>query len=276
MGRIAPTVLLLMLLPASARGQDQPTTSTDTATATLTEPAIVTKDPAGLAVAQRAISAMGGQGQSLSDSQATGTLTMAGDKPQSFPVVLKTKGTRMVRVELQRDSGITVRILNQGRGVIQRPDGTVQRLVMNNTLAERVSHIPALSLLAETQDATVPVEYAGTAQVNAAPADVVALSVIPASDPQQARVFHDQTRTLFFLDQGSGLVTKVQYTQVAENDTDAKQAVEVLFSDYRNVNGVWVPFRQATYTDGKLESELVLDTVTFNVGLADEEFSLPQ
>ncbi len=59
--------LVLLLIPVLSAAQDQPTAGTDTATATPTEPAIVTKDPAGLAVAQRAQAAMGGQAQSMSD-----------------------------------------------------------------------------------------------------------------------------------------------------------------------------------------------------------------
>ena len=83
------------------------------------------------------------------------------------------------------------------------------------------------------------------------------------------------TRTTFYVDQTSGLVSKLEYTNYAENDSDAQQKVEIVFSDYRNINGAWVPFRQTSYTDGKLESELVLSSVSFNVGVPDSEFDLP-
>jgi hypothetical protein len=61
-------------------------------------------------------------------------------------------------LELQRPSGTTVRILNHGEAVMQRPDGTVHHLLMNNTYGERVSHIPAFSLLAENQAQAVALD----------------------------------------------------------------------------------------------------------------------
>jgi hypothetical protein len=266
MKRISVAVLCLAVL-ASAQSPPDP-------------PNPAPKDPQAVALAQRALAAMGAvSGLLASDSLATGTLTLYGENIKggnTVAMVLKTKGRKLVRVELQRDSGTTVRILNDGQGTIQRPDGTVRHLLMNNTFGERVSHIPALSLLAENDDAIVEVEQAGQATVSGQPADLVALSVVPTSDEKQAPYFRSQTRTTFWVDQMSSFVTKMQYVLAAENDSNVQSQIETIFSDYRNVKGLWVPFHQSTYADGNLESDLVLTSVEFNVGLSDSEFALPQ
>ena len=129
-----------LILAASNPAQSQ--TAVGAATATPAQPAtaLVTKDPAGLAVAQRAMGALSGQAQNLQDSLTTGTLTLPGDKPKVFSVVIKTKGTQKVRVELSNADGTRARILNQGQAAIQYPNGKVRKLLMNNTLAERVTH----------------------------------------------------------------------------------------------------------------------------------------
>jgi hypothetical protein len=247
----------------------------------------VSKNPQAVGIAQRSVAAMGGANAGLSalgsgpagsDSIATGTLTLYGnnvkDNTNVIPIVLKTKGTDRVRLELQRPSGTTVRILNHGEAVMQRPDGSTRRLLMNNTYGERVSHIPAFSLLAENAAQTVEVAQMSDRVVGAQRRNVIALSVVPTTDPDQAKHFRAQTRTTFEIDSASGLVTRIGHPLAAENDPNVVQQTEIEYSDYRTVDGVAVPFRQKNYADGKLESELVLDSVSLKVQLNDSEFDL--
>jgi hypothetical protein len=235
----------------------------------------VARDP--VAVAQQAVASMGGASAlvGLQDSVGTGTLTLAGPSPKAMPIVLKTQGTRKVRSELQTPEGTRVRILNDGRAAALRPDGSVKWLSVENTLAERVSHIPALSLLAENADANVGVEYMGPGVVNGQPAEVVGLSFTPSSDVKQAAEFLELTRCLFFVDPGSGTIAKIEYTHYAEGHRSTNWKEEVFLSDYRSVEGVLVPFKQITLRNGELESALELSSIQFNVGLADSEFALP-
>jgi hypothetical protein len=65
--------------------------------------------------------------------------------------------------------------VNQGKGVIEQPDGTIRQLLMNNTLVERANHIPIFSLLADFQDPTVGIENLGTVQINGVDTSAVAL-----------------------------------------------------------------------------------------------------
>src|SRR5262249_25405368 len=144
---------------------------------------IIAKDAAGVGIAQKSLAAMGGGTALLArDSLATGTLTLYGSNIKGgnvIPVVLNTKGSNLTRRELTRASGTTVRILNDGQGVIQKPDGTVRRLLMNNTFGERVSHIPALSLLANYQDSVVEVKKPSQLILAGKLADSITLSVVP-------------------------------------------------------------------------------------------------
>src|SRR2546428_1637106 len=96
---------------------------------TATQPFTVVKDPQAVTIAQSAVPAMGGIQALLNyqDSLASGTLTIYdGNSPLVLPITLKPKGTREMRIELQRSNGVTVRIVNQGQGTIQKPDGTVR------------------------------------------------------------------------------------------------------------------------------------------------------
>jgi hypothetical protein len=234
------------------------------------------KDPQAVALVQQSLSVMGGASLSAStmDSIATGTLVIGGPKPESFPITIKTKGTRKVRSELERPNGKGVRILNEGKAAIIRADGRVRDLTRVNTLAERVTHIPLLSLLAEYQDPAVEVKAEAPVVAGGAAA-VVVLSVVAADKNDAIDSPREATRTTFLIDAATGFIAEVHYSSHAENDPLDKRPVVIRYFDYRQVSGIWVPFRQTTYLDGRLESDLVLSSVSFGVGLSDAEFELP-
>lgn len=237
------------------------------------------RDSQAVSIVQHALFATGGTQSSLAiqDSVTTGIVQyVRSNQIVRVPIVIKSRGTKSIRYELQEQDGTKIRVVNQGRAVIQTPDGRVTELIGNNTLAERVNHIPALSLLSDLGDGSVDVEDGGDGTVNGQPADVVALAFHPAAHAAVAEKQRDMTRRLFYIDRATKTVSKIQYPRFAENRPGSSQKVEVLLSDYRSISGVLVPFKQITYFDGKLMSELSISSVMFNVGLPESDFVLPQ
>jgi hypothetical protein len=264
--RVARFVLSFLLLFVSASHLNaQQTAST------------LQRDPQAVALAQQSLSAMGGaQALLLQDSVATGQAQIFRQDGTStvFTITKKSKGTAMVRTELQRSEGKQVRIVNKGTAAIQMANGSVRSLLTNNTVAERVEHIPALSLLSDWANTNMELSYVGSDSVNGQPADVVSISYIPpgAQDPN---FWRSTTRTLFYVDQATKFVSKIQYQNAAENNTNLTEKVEIFFSKYQVVSGVAVPFQQSTYSDGSLLSTIIFTSVAFNVGLASSDFNLP-
>jgi hypothetical protein len=80
----------------------------------------------------------------------------------------------------------------------------------------------------------------------------------------------------FEVDPQTGLVSKLRFTSYSEDDDVTRTEVEIVYSDYRRVNGIAVPFHQQTYLDGRLRTELQLSDVQFNVAIPDSEFLLPE
>jgi hypothetical protein len=231
----------------------------------------IKQDPQAIAVAQKALAAMGGIQAILTyqDSVATGNLTLYGSAtPTDFPITFKTKGTRETRVEVKRANGTNIRIMNAGNAVIQAPDGSLLALAATNTFAEYVNHIPLLSILSDYQATNVSLLYKGTEAVNDQADDVVAVTLDPSENPELGR-------TLFFVNQSNGLIDKIQYTNYAESDSNSTDTVDVYFTDYQQISGIAVPFRQTTFTNGTLDSDIVLGAITLDVGLTDDEFALP-
>lgn len=54
-----------------------------------------------------------------------------------------------------------------------------------------------------------------------------------------------------------------------------EETVVTIFSDYRPVEGVQIPFSFSTIRDGEVESEVTIHRVTFNIGVYDAFFQIP-
>ncbi len=235
-------------------------------------------DPQALAVAQAAFNTMGGTQALLtySDSLTTGKATLhQGDAVTSYPITLKSKGLTETRVELQMTTGTNVRIINNGQGANVNPDGRIRILDTSNTFYEHVNHIPLLSLLAEYAKGQVNLLYIGVQKIQDQSEDVVEIDFVPTDDPQQAEVFGKMSQTLFYVNQSTKLVDKIQSTPSYEHNA-ATVTDELYLADYRWINGMLIPFHQSEFIDGKLLCDTVLDTVNINVGLSDADFVIPQ
>jgi hypothetical protein len=236
-------------------------------------------DPQALTVAQAAFIAMGGTQAvaAYQDSQSSGTVIVyTGASPTSYSITMKSKGQRETRGEVQMANGTSVRIVNQGQGVIIRPDGSVKNLWPNNTFYEHVNQVPLLSVLGEYANGTVNLLYNGVAQVQGQSEDVIEVDFVPSLDPVNGPIFASMSRTLFYVNQTSKLVDKIQTTPLYEGGDKDTFTEETYLADYRSINGMLVPFHQTVYINGQLDADLTFTSVNLNVGLADSEFAIPQ
>lgn len=235
------------------------------------------RDPHAIALASRSLAAMGAPSASpQTNSRATGLLTMQFDTPVTANVVFESKGLTESRGEMQQPNGTSIRVLQGGQAAIKNADGSIRRLNQVNTFCEHVGYIPAFSLLAEVPNAAAQVELITSAGTNGSPDDVIAVSLGQSSDPGQVVIQQKLSRRLFYINSASGLVDKIEYTYYSDAPNPGiPMSVQEIFSDYRNVAGIAVPFHRTTYLDGRLESDLQLNTVSFNVGIPDSDFVVP-
>jgi hypothetical protein len=197
------------------------------------------------------------------------------DRPGSGAKSLESKGSQETRATIQQSNGTSIRIVNGGKGVLQKTNGSLLSVNPLNTQAEYVRYVPALSLLSQIQNPSANVALVSSASTNGTADDIISVSLSPSNDPAQASIQSQTTWTQFSINHASGLVDEIEYNYYPE-DGSAKMDVQELFSDYRNVGGFLVPYHRTTYRDGNLESDLQLQTVAFNVGLPDSDFALPQ
>lgn len=234
----------------------------------------LTRDPVAIQIALLSDTAMGSDAAlASSTSRATAQVTLAIDDPPSYSLVYETGGTQRIRRTTQSDYGSVVRIVNTGVGQLTM-NGIVTPLPLDSTIGERVRHIPALSLIAEVSNPSLEVTYEGSEAINGSVCDRISISQPLIGDPQQADAFRELTKTTFWIDQETRFVLKEAHTERNINPTPGTYRVELYFANYRQVQGVAVPFTQVTFVDGQPVSEVAISAVQFNAGVPDSDFEL--
>lgn len=235
------------------------------------------RDPQAIALATKSLAAMGATSLSAqTDSRATGVVTMYFATPTQMSVTLESKGLTQLRVVTQQPTGTSVWVVNGGLGAIQQPDGSVRQLSQVNTFYEHVEHVPALSMLAEVQNPIALVELVTGAAASNSTDSIVAISLGQSDDPHQVEIQRRLSRTLFYINPASGMVDKIEHSYYSEAPNPGiKMRIIDTFSDYRNIGGVAVPFHRATSVDGNPESDLQLNSISFNVGVPSSDFAVP-
>src|SRR6185369_1613862 len=82
---------------------------------------------------------------------------------------------------------------------------------------------------------------------------------------QYGRVLKDEFEIDF--DVQTGLVSSVQQQQYADNSLDLVFPVVHKFSDYRNTNGVILPFRIEKYVQNRLVETITVNAIQLNPAL---------
>lgn len=257
-------IALAIVLGAHDRSQAQGTTT-------------AAKDAQGLAVAEQALAAHGGAPEEwgYQDSVTTGTYRRAGMDSTGYSITFKSKGMNLFRSELRHPEGTSILVRKNGESVMRFSDGSTKELQLYNDLSRRADHIPTLSLLGDRMAPEVAISGPRQAIVNGKATDTIEFHI--ETDKYGMPDFvREVSRRVFHVDRLTGLVTKVEFDNRAENSSHSVKRVEIYYSDYKQVEGIWIPFRQTGYADGELLSDLVLDSVQFNVGLSDAEFELPR
>ena len=95
---------------------------------------------------------------------------------------------------------------------------------------------------------------------------------IPNQKPAITSEVQNLSTVLYDLDASTRLPTGLHFYTHPDEDLGTNIPVDVLFSDYRAVNGVQVPFHMQRYVNGTLQLEINLSTATLNAGVSDNDF----
>jgi hypothetical protein len=185
-------------------------------------------------------------------------------------------GDDHVRAEIDRQGGTSISILNAGKGIFTSASGGTRHLALLNTIAERVEHIPFMSLLADQDTAHLQYEYLGAAQLSGATVQKIAVSWSQASTASDQEELLKRTRITYCIDPSTLEILQIEYTRSAEEDSNALLHYKIVYSDYTALGGRRIPTTVTTYLDGAFLSELKVTSYLENASAPAAAFDIPE
>ena len=117
------------------------------------------------------------------------------------------------------------------------------------------------SLLLSDRDPERKINFVESGEVDGKAADVIEISA------------HEGFSVKLWIDSSSGDILKTAYQGAAMSGAPAE--VEEIFSDYREVDGIRIPFKTKILQNGKDFAELTVSEAAYNSGLEKEVLSQP-
>ena len=137
-----------------------------------------------------------------------------------------------------------------------------------NVRNRRIDHLPALLIAYELQRADVSVEFLGNDEFEGRTVYKIALSRTSNTGTNIDAKLTANSRIELFIDGQTFFVVATERKLLSSTDTRRSMPLEIRYSDYRNINGLFIPFQQATYLDGHKLSEFVISSAAVDAGSA--------
>lgn len=229
------------------------------------------RNPQALAVLSKMLSVTGWSAPA--DAVATGTVTRyRGDIQDVVNVTLKFKGHSEARVDVADPTSPTSTVINGEQAALTKSAET--RSIPSRSTPSPSVALPIFSALLNTSDPNLAFRFMGTETVSGQTASRLEIDYIsPPDDPRPQAQRRDGHLTLW-VSVASLLPIQIQYPRISKDNPTSVFTATRVYSDYRTISGVAVPFHQDEYGGNQHISSLQLDTVSFNEGLSDAEFAI--
>lgn len=215
--------------------------------------------------------AMGGQKADRS-YYAEGEIALASDTTPSRQIVWKTKGRDLFRQVITQGENTTVSIVNHGHG--SRTHKSVRaNLPEHATAYFRPEYIPALSCTIDRGRTGMVAEYLGQEVVAGETADHIRFSMSP--NGKNTRI--DDLEKIIseyhvFISTASHRVLATRTWIFSPEAVQNHSSWEAIFTDYRDVNGVLMPFHIENRLDGQKIRDIMLSVVREDASISDSDF----
>jgi zinc protease len=209
------------------------------------------------AILDKAIAAKGGLGklQRIKTVHSEGTMIVTDiNGPVPFKVVANIEYPERFRIDADMPGGRVAQVYSAGRYWIIGPDGKADELPEEGRPEIKASiQRDLIGLLVRAA--------AGTLVLREVDSDEPALAAIEISGT-------DMRPITLFVNRDNGLIDRARYD-------GSEGRVEERYNDYRNVDGIYIPFHTVVRRAGLTSIERDVKTIKFNVPLAAGLFDKP-
>lgn len=209
--------------------------------------------------------AMGGanlQGINLSGSAES--IAGATDETGTFTASCATSGTSQLTLDLGSDTRTESRQTVNGvpAGSWTDSQGAQHAMAYHNLLSPASWFCPVIALAQIGSATNLNIQDAGQVTKNGANAEhFVVTSPLPGNSPPAALMTHVSQVDLY-LDPQTARPLAFDFTAHPDNNSSIDIAIEIQFSNYTQVNGVWLPFTVQRYVNSSLALTLQIQSAS--------------
>jgi hypothetical protein len=208
------------------------------------------------------------------DVVLSGTITRNfPDGPVTSPIIMKLRGDGQYSYS---ENGIVHSVVNGPAGAVAGLDGKMHRMPAHSALSNGYLFLPMSSTLLDWEGSAVDIDFLGQSTINGENCIGIQIAARhPDSDDDPlARVRRLTARLTLWISATRLVPTRADYYRLAADNQTATLRETALFSDYRNVNGMAVPFQQEISIEGQLVYTYQFTAINFNNGLSDTDFNV--
>lgn len=263
--RLARPALLLFaafLIPTALNGQQ------------VSSPA--PRDSQAVVLLQRSLAALVGT-NTIKDVTLTGSANwIAGSDNETGSATLKATAIGQGRIDLSLSNGPRSEVVDLSQtaptGSWSGPDSTWHSTVPHNLLTDPTWFFPAFLFNRVLSTPTYAVSALDAETRNGVAVEHFAVYLQPSNADPTPTVTQNFSRIDVYLDSSTFLPVATSFNIHPDNNALTNIAVEVRFTNHRNVQGVSAPYRIQKYIQNSLALDITVSGTQINTGLSGSDF----
>ena len=229
----------------------------------------VQQQNSGTTWAMQAMQALTGGNQVNSVSESGSVVrTLGGDQNQGS-ITLQSSGVMNSEMDITTNGGVRSEIRTFSNGA---PDGTWidlqgQRhpMALHNCWTDAVWFFPALSMLADYADPELVFEDLGQQQFQDGYVEHIRVHrTRQGLSDEQARVLARVSTVHYYLDSRTTIPRVLAFDAYGDDNFGTSIPVQIVYSDYRSVNGVQTPFQVMKLFNGSPYLQITISNASLN------------
>jgi hypothetical protein len=229
----------------------------------------VLRDPQAVAILQHSIAALART--SPADSSAVGTVTVVeGSTTQSGPIQILTRGVSQTMETMNLPDGQRSVVYSNGDAK-EVSSGQASHPPLELIVIDQCPDFPLPLLLSALSDSDKALFYIGQETLNGNSVEHIQMWNAFSSNAPLQRLAPFSIKDIWF-DASSGMPLKIAYYRRTGSGAVPSVAVEVFFSNYKNLSGVLYPFQINKSYNGTPWATITIHSVTFDNALTDSDF----
>jgi len=228
-----------------------------------------------VSLAQKSVAALTG-GLPVGDVTLNASvISILGSDNETGTGTFTAKGLSESRVGLNLSGGTRSEVRNSANGgpagAWARNGGASTPFAVHNTLTDAAWFFPALSSLTQTANPNVVFKYIGQEQHSGVNTQHIQIFQAP---PAGIGSVQRLSTTEVYLDAATLLPVAMAFKVHPDKDMNTDIPAEILFANYRAVNGIQVPFHFQRMLNGGVILDVTVTSAALNTGLQDSSFIL--